>query len=138
MNEQVFKADAGKRRPSLIQVGFAKAIRLVQATMEYGGIKYEAHSWRTVPDAKTRYFEAAERHRQDRMICLQDGGDHLTCLDDESGLPHLAHEVFNLMALLELELQDARKPGQSNSMLELLCEFKQPPLDHKREHPAVS
>ena len=125
MNEQLFKADAGKRRPSLIQVGFAKAIRLVQATMEYGGIKYEAHSWRRVPDAKTRYFEAAERHRQDRMLWLQQRpDDHTGAKDDESGLPHIAHEIFNLMALMELCIDDRQD-------IEALAAFKQPPQDHK-------
>lgn len=125
MNEQLFKADAGKRRPSLIQVGFAKAIRLVQAAMEYGGIKYEAHSWRKVPDAKARYLEAAERHRQDRMLWLQDHpADHIGAVDHESGLPHIAHEVFNLMALMELCM-----PPDTD--LEAIAAFNPPPLDHK-------
>ena len=125
MNEQLFKADAGKRRPSLIQVGFAKAIRLVQATMEYGGIKYEAHSWRKVPDAKARYLEAAERHRQDRMLWLQEHpAEHIGAVDHESGLPHIAHEVFNLMALMELCIGNEVD-------LELLVQFKQPPTGHK-------
>lgn len=125
MNDQLFKADAGKRRPSLIQVGFAKAIRLVQATMEYGGIKYEAHSWRRVPDAKTRYFEAAERHRQDRMLWLQSHPeDQVGAKDDESGLPHIAHEIFNLMALMELCMSP-------DTDLEAIAAFNPPPLDHK-------
>jgi hypothetical protein len=47
-------------------------------------------------------------------------------LDHESGLPHIAHELFNLMA--QIELYVAANPGiDFKSMLE----FKQPPQDHK-------
>lgn len=125
MSDQKFKADAGKAHPTLIQIGFAKAIRLVQATMEYGAQKYEAHSWRNVPNASTRYFDAAERHRQARMLHLNMGYEsHLFPRDEESGLPHIAHEVFNLMALMELECG-------SLSTLESLCKFAPPPTAHK-------
>ena len=56
MSNQQFKADGGKPRPDLLQVGMARALRMVQATMEYGAIKYEAHSWRNVDDGIARYL----------------------------------------------------------------------------------
>jgi hypothetical protein len=47
--------------------------------------------------------------------------------DHESGLPHVAEELFNLMA--QIELYVAANPGiDFKSMLE----FKQPPQDHKQ------
>lgn len=126
MSNQQLKADGGKARPDLLSVGMARALRMVQATMEYGAIKYEAHSWRNVDDGIARYLAAAERHRQERMLENVDG-EHLVLepTDDESGLPHIAHEVFCLLAIMELAYNDL---GLSISDV---ATFKQPPLDHK-------
>ena len=127
MSDQRYKADAGKPQPDLLQVGMARALRIVQATMEYGALKYEAHSWRKVPNAAQRYFKAAERHRQERLLPQKDERPFvLSNLDEESGLPHLAHEIFNLLALLELALD-----AEPYTDLRKLCEFKQPPTGHK-------
>lgn len=126
MSDQQFKADAGKRRPELLQVGMARALLAVQATMEYGAQKYEAHSWRKVPDAKARYFAAAERHRQERL--LRSKGEFVPVMgayDEESGLPHIAHEVFNLLALMELEMSETGVDWMSYTR------FNPPPTAHK-------
>ena len=124
---QRFKADAGKARPALLAIGMQRALRIVQATMEYGAIKYEEHSWRNVPDGKARYLEAAERHRQERLLA-QTGKEFnsLATIDRESGLPHIAHELFCLLCILELDL--AEHPELA---LEDICSFNQPPLGHK-------
>lgn len=125
---QRYKADAGKTRPALISIGFQRALRIVQATTDYGALKYEAHSWRNVPGAKGRYLEAAERHRQDRLLVQTDEEfDCLSTLDIESGLPHIAHEVFCLLAIMELEL--AEHPEYD---LEDICRFNAPPTSHKK------
>lgn len=128
MNEQRFKADAGKPRPELLQVGMARALRVVQATMEYGAEKYEAHSWRRVPNAAQRYFAAAERHRQERLLLHKDEKVFvLDNKDQESNLPHIAHEIFNLLALLELALD-----AEPYTDLRALCRYNQPPTEHKK------
>lgn len=126
MSNQQFKADGGKARPDLLEVGFARALRMVQATMEYGAIKYEAHSWRKVDDAKARYVAAAERHRQARMLENMDE-DHqvLGPTDDESGLPHIAHEVFCLLAIMELDY------AEIGLCISDVTTFNDPPLAHK-------
>lgn len=125
---QLYKADGGKTRPALISIGFQRALRIVQATTDYGALKYEAHSWRKVPNAKERYLEAAERHRQERLLA-QTGSEFnsLASIDKESGLPHIAHEIFCLLAIMELEL--AEHPELS---LEDICTFNLPPTDHKK------
>jgi len=113
---QEFKADAGKPNPTLLEQGCTKALMAVQATLDYGAIKYEAHSWKTVPDAMARYDAAARRHRIQR--------DSGRVVDAESGLAHLAHEIINNLFLLELMIED-----------DPACDwltFRQPPLDHKR------
>lgn len=134
MRDQQFKADAGKAQPDLLELGFARALRLVQAGLEYGAKKYEAHSWRDVPDAMDRYSRAARRHRQERDLEASPNGTFhavLEACDAESGLPHIAHEVFNLLALIELDLasSDTLTP---NEMLDMLLKrMKEPPTAHK-------
>ena len=126
-DSQRFKADAGKTNPALVQVGFQRAFRLIQATTDYGAIKYEAHSWRKVPDAFRRYQEAAERHRQARLLLQKDErGIGFFAKDEESNLPHIAHELFCLLAMVELFLE-----GEPYTDLEKLCQFNTPPTAHR-------
>lgn len=127
MNDQKFKADAGKPDHSLLEVGFPNALAMIQATLDYGAVKYEAHSWRKVPDGFKRYDKAARRHRNQRdAITAALGPRTFLYPDDESGLPHVAHELFNLMAQIELYLQD--HPGIS---IKELLKFNPPPTAHK-------
>jgi hypothetical protein len=128
MTDQKFKADAGKADPTLFDEGFPIARMFIQSTLDYGAIKYEAHSWRKVPGAFKRYGKAGARHREARMLAQMRNPEHgFMALDHESGLPHIAHELFNLMA--QIELYVAANPGiDFKSMLE----FNQPPQDHKK------
>ena len=134
---QQFKADAGKAMPDLFELGFSNAIRLVQATMEYGAQKYEAHSWQNVPNGMERYNRAGGRHRQDRLRDWKEmglEGSALGSTDKESGLPHIAHEIFNLMALTELALKSsAKKVGISELEMTdwLVSQMKEPTTSHK-------
>jgi len=114
--DQEFKADGGKPDPTLLEIGCAKALRSVQATLDYGRIKYEPHSWKKVPDGIARYDAAARRHRIARDI----GESH----DWESWLPHLAHEIINNLFLLELMIQ--RDPRCTWAKFN-----PNPPTDHK-------
>jgi hypothetical protein len=130
MQDQKFKADAGKPDHSLLELGFPNALAFVQATLDYGAKKYEAHSWRKVPDAFNRYDKAARRHRNQRDAGMMYGAGFIYP-DDESGLPHVAHELFNLMAQVELYLQD-------NPMIDVrkVLTPKEPPTAHKYVEPA--
>ena len=134
---QQFKADAGKAMPDLFEDGFGNAVRLMQATLEYGAQKYEAHSWRNVPDGISRYARAGGRHRQDRALDAQETGTESAILgscDLESGLPHIAHELFNLMCQVELAIQkEAEDSGVSRKeiTLALVANMKAPLQDHK-------
>lgn len=130
-SDQEFKADAGKENPTLFDEGFPLARAFIQATLDYGAVKYEAHSWRKVPNAFQRYAQAGARHRQARMIAqMRNGTLGFLAEDRESGLPHVAHELFNLMAQIELYMQ-------SNPQLDIrkLLEFNPPPTDHKQNLP---
>lgn len=88
------KLDMGKIRPELVLADFAHALEEVVKVGTKGAIKYTEHGWLAVSDGITRYLDAAGRHRLKRWK-----GE---MIDPDTGLPHLAHEVWNLLAVLEL------------------------------------
>lgn len=60
----------------------------------FGALKYAPDSWQELPDGLKRYSAAALRH-----MCEFSKG---TPLDSETHLPHLAHLVWNAVAMLYL------------------------------------
>ena len=111
------KLDGGKTRMGLVISGFPRALNLVGMVSTYGAMKYSDEGWRKVPDGAKRYFDAAIRH-----LTPPDGN----FTDNETGLPHLAHAIWNLMAVLELTMKEMgtvpdRMPDQ---MEKTLVEFE--------------
>lgn len=100
------KYDDGKLKAHIMFEDFPLALQELVAVCTYGDLKYERSSWKTVPDAKTRYSDAKARH-----IIL--AGTEL--LDEESRLYHLAHEAWNCLALLQLELEAMDKRDYTES-----------------------
>ena len=92
------KLDAGKQRPALVLSGFAKALRAVTEIGTFGARKYTENGWMSVPDGIRRYEDAGLRHKLTRM-----SGEEF---DPESGYLHLAHEAWNILAVLELVLRE--------------------------------
>ena len=83
------KLDATKPRWSLLPSG---TIAQVIAVLEFGARKYAVNGWIDVPDAKTRYYDAAMRHL--------DAWHRGEVNDEESGLPHLAHAACCLLFVM--------------------------------------
>lgn len=92
------KLDQGKVRPSLVLGAFARALLKISEVGTYGANKYSDHGWLTVPDGQRRYANAAWRHLLKRAA-----GEEF---DPESGLDHLAHQAWNVLAELELKLRE--------------------------------
>lgn len=90
------KYDEGKLLGAVIFQDFPLAIQKVLAVSTFGAEKYARHSWRDVPDLETRYDDARGRHFL--WSFLEDE-------DPESGVSHLAHEAWNCLALLQVELE---------------------------------
>ena len=86
-----WKGDAGKVRLDLLP--FA-ALEDVARVLEYGAKKYQPQGWRHVAGGHDRYVAAALRH-----LHAHAGGE---TLDEESGLPHLAHAACSILFALEL------------------------------------
>ncbi len=93
------KYDNGKRRWTLVPW---RAMGLVADVLGHGALKYSADNWKKVlPDhcGADRYLDATFRH----LVAYARGEE----ADPDSGLPHLAHAVTNLLFLLEGPLIDA-------------------------------
>ena len=89
------KNDTGKRRFSLLPIN---CINAVLDVLEFGAQKYEVGNWQKVPEAETRYFDAALRH----IFAWKQGEK----VDPESGCHHLAHAVCCLIFLLWFDERD--------------------------------
>ena len=97
-NEPGAKLDAGKVRPALVIQGFRRALLAISEVGTFGAAKYTDNGWKSVPDGRKRYEDALYRH------LLAEG------VDEQSGLPHLAHAAWNILAILELEQQRMTLP----------------------------
>lgn len=83
------KFDSNKVRHSLLP---RKTLQRVLEVLEVGAKKYSEGNWLRVENAETRYFDAAHRH----LEAYWRGELN----DPETGLPHLAHAISNLLFLL--------------------------------------
>ena len=89
------KDDDGKPRWDLLP--FAEIEEVVKV-LTYGARRYGDHNWRQVENARDRYLAAALRH----IVTHRQGAR----LDDESGMPHLAHAIASLLFIMALEHDD--------------------------------
>lgn len=95
------KLDQGKVRPGLVLGGFARALWAVSEVGSFGAVKYTENGWVEVPNGQARYDDAGMRHwLKDKM------GEKV---DNDSKLIHLAHDAWNALAVLDLELRKAEK-----------------------------
>lgn len=88
------KLDAGKTDVGLLWESFPNALMGVAMVATFGANKYTRNGWKDVPQGKQRYAAAEGRHKLERFKGFVN--------DDESGLPHQFHEVWNALAQLEL------------------------------------
>lgn len=96
----------GKIRMELVDQGFPLALLELAKVMTWANSNkgYKDHDWKNIPNAENAFKGAAARHRVKFDAQRSFGNEMLDCTDEESGIIHLAHELFNTMALLELAL----------------------------------
>lgn len=92
------KYDDKKDRWDLLPL---RAIKQVVKVLTFGAEKYAPDGWRTVPNPIERYYAAHLRH----LTAWREGEE----MDSESGLPHLAHALCNLLFIYELEAEGTEK-----------------------------
>lgn len=88
------KFDAGKLRYGLVP---PLALQEMVKVLTFGAQKYEPNNWQKVPESKSRYFDALERH-----VWAWKMGE---VLDPESGIHHLAHAMCCLAFLYEHDVK---------------------------------
>lgn len=99
------KLDAGKLRAWLCIAGFSNALVAVADVTTKGAVKYTPNGWAQVANGSERYMDAFGRH----MLALGRGES----LDPDTGCPHKAQMIWNLLASLELDLRAANEPQQA-------------------------
>ena len=88
------KLDNGKIRLGLVLGGFAKSLWEVGYIGTFGANKYCDNGWQSVENGVSRYTDALLRH----LFAHLEGEE----IDPESGYRHLAHSVWNALAILSL------------------------------------
>ena len=96
------KLDAGKNRLGLVLLAFARALEAVGEVGTYGANKYTDNGWVVVPDGISRYTDAMLRH-----LMKHAKGEET---DPDTGLSHLAHAGWNMLAVLDLTERANERP----------------------------
>lgn len=99
-----FKKDDGKPMVELVLGDFATALLEVAKVGTMGAKKYSPHGWKEASNGLQekidRIADAKGRHR-----LYHQAGE---IFDPESGLRHRAHEAWNVLAQLTLEIEEAQ------------------------------
>ena len=98
INYFVNKKDSGKTRWDLVPW---EEVEPLAEILTFGAEKYGDNTWQTIPDGPKRYKAALFRH----LVAWCKGEK----LDPESGLPHLAHAMCNIVFLMHFEKRDEKK-----------------------------
>lgn len=89
-----FKYDDGKLLAAIPFEDFPLGLTELIKVSTMGAKKYNRSSWTQVPNAEERYRDAMARHF---IASFQENKDQ------ESGLDHLAHLIWNALALMQLK-----------------------------------
>lgn len=89
--------NAGKPEMSYI-FHYPHAVECLVRVMEQGAIKYEAMNWKKGNKPDKEYFDACARH----IFKHVNEGPY----DEDLGVVHIAQAIWNLMTVLELNMQD--------------------------------
>jgi len=101
----------GKVPVHMVIDGFPRALREVGKVLGWAADakQYKLHDWKNLPDADIEFPSAGYRHMLDNSEMKADGIPANKRVDHESHKLHLAHEIFNKLAELELVLTGAIK-----------------------------
>lgn len=96
----------GKVKMHLVDEGFPNAMmelgRMMGWAEEHKG--YKPNDFKNLPNAEVEFSAAATRHRLKGFMQKAEGVPAIDRVDEESGISHLCHAAFNILAELELVL----------------------------------
>ena len=104
------KLDGGKLKAGVLK-DFSLALAAVAEVGTFGANKYTRGGWQSVPNGIERYDDAFWRH------LLKERHEPL---DEDSGMPHEWHLVWNALAHLEMVLRKQRERVDNSDLNELL------------------
>ena len=91
---EALRFNEGKPRLSYFMRSFPRMVEAVARVKEFGANKYMEDNWRAGNKPDREYWDSLFRH----LLYIFQGEMY----DQDSGCLHLAHAVWNLSALLEL------------------------------------
>lgn len=115
------KYDQGKLRWDLLPLNL---IEKVVEIYTFGAEKYGANTWQNLEDGYNRYKAAMFRH----LMEFEKGN----VVDDETGKEHLAHMVWNAIAMMHFAMKDKK------ITFDIKCEDKASPLLNDLQQYAVN
>lgn len=92
------KYDEGKPKAWAFVSNFPLALQKLAELDTFGAEKYSPGGWREVENGQERYMDAFMRH----ALKLASGEE----IDEETQMPHKASMIWNLLATLELEIEN--------------------------------
>lgn len=95
---------------------FPKAFAAWCNVCKFGEFKYNRGNFKIGGKPDLEYYQSALRHMQDAFTAMNEG-DEDGQFDADSGLHHIAHAAWNMLALLEL---NAEKHMRFDSQAEFL------------------
>lgn len=111
---------------------FPIAVEAICRVMELGAVKYARDNWKLGGKPDSEYLGAALRH-----LFAHRSGDLVA---EDSGCLHVAHAAWNLLALMELNIQKTHDPAVLELQKANWAETKKPkplstelPADFPRE-----
>ena len=96
-NKEGIKYDDEKPTVGEFITDFGPEMMEVARVWKFGADKYEKSNWKKLKDGKERYLNALVRH-----LIKAD----LEKVDEETGLSHYTHAVFNALAVLHFEMEE--------------------------------
>jgi len=91
-NNEGRKYDSNKARWDLLPI--EQVEKMVQV-LTMGSVKYGDNNWQNLESGVERYYAALMRH----LVAWRKGEEN----DPESGLPHLAHCMTNIVFIMHLQ-----------------------------------
>jgi hypothetical protein len=85
---------------------FSHALFALARVLEQGGKEYSYRNWLKGGKPDSEYIDSASRH----LVAFQSGKEY----DEKTGCLHLAHAVWNLLALIRLNRTEAATEVQPN------------------------
>lgn len=102
------KYDGNKPMTGTVLRVFPFALNAIGACIKFGATKYpDPNNWKKNKNALVRYNDSLVRHLTKHFT----GNE----MDEETGLPHLAHVAWNALAILELYLME--HPNKANELM---------------------